>query len=99
MNIEKFEVEYWNPKNETVTTESGFTYLDKKSVVQKTEEWIGNRETIFRKFYDENNRLRYCNGSYFKFKDSETQCEYIEWLRGLSQNERFNMFYGNGVVD
>jgi hypothetical protein len=93
------KIDYWNPKNETVVTETGFRYLDTKSVITKTETWNGTKEEIFKKFYKENNSLRYCNGSYYKFKDNLLQQEYMEWYNTLSEATKFNMFYGNGVVD
>ena len=93
------KIDYWNPKNETVVTETGFRYLDTKSVITKTETWNGTKEEIFKKFDKENSSLRYCNGSYYKFQDNLLQQEYMEWYNNLSEATKFNMFYGNGVVD
>lgn len=93
------QVEYWNPRNETVVTESGFSYYDTNSVLTKTESWSGTKEEIFKKFDKENNSLRYCNGSYYKFKDNAIQEEYIKWYKSLDEHTKFTMFYGNGVVD
>lgn len=93
------KIDYWNPKNETVVTETGFRYLDTKSVITRTENWNDDKEEIFKKFYEKNNSLRYCNGSYYKFQDNILQQEYMEWYKNLSESTRFQMFYGNGVVD
>ena len=58
-------LDYWNPKNETVVTESGFRYLDTKSVITRTQEIKDTTEIgLFEQFYKLNNSLRYCNGSY-----------------------------------
>jgi len=92
-------VEYWNPKNESVVTESGFRYLDTKSVIIRVEIWEGTKEEIFKKFDKENNSLRYCNGSHYKFEDETLQTEYIAWYKSLDEVTKFKMFYGNGVVD
>jgi hypothetical protein len=92
-------VEYWNPKNETVVTETGFRYLDTKSVIIRVEIWGGTKEEIFKKFDKKNNSLRYCNGSHYKFEDETLQTEYINWYQSLDKATKFNMFYGNGVVD
>lgn len=92
-------VEYWNPKNESVVTESGFRYLDTKSVIIRVEIWEGTKEEIFKKFDKENNSLRYCNGSHYKFEDETLQTEYIAWYKSLDEATKFKMFYGNGVVD
>lgn len=93
------QVDYWSPKNETVVTETGFRYLNTSSVIQREEIWEGSKEEIFKKFYDKNNSLRYCNGSYYKFKDELIEKEYREWYDSLSESTRFSMYYGNGVVD
>ena len=92
-------IEYWNPKNESVVTETGFRYLDTKSVITKVEIWEGTKEEIFKKFNKKNNSLRYCNGSYYKFEDETLQTEYRNWYQSLDEGTKFNMFYGNGVVD
>lgn len=54
----------------------------------------------FEQFYKLNNRLRYCNGSYYKFKDLELEDKYREWLNSDDYKQKsFNLYYGNGVVD
>jgi hypothetical protein len=58
-----------------------------------------NKEASFEKFYKINNSLRYCNGSYWKFKDHSIQSEYDNWKASLPQNKAFNLYYGNGIVD
>jgi len=95
----KARIEYWNPKNETVVTESGFRYLNTNSALQKVEEWFGTEEEIFKKFYKENNSLRYCNGSHYKFEDKNLDTKYRDWYKSLDKNTQFSMYYGNGVVD
>jgi hypothetical protein len=92
-------IKYWNPKNESVVTDKGYRYLDTKSVVTETQNWEDTKEEIFKKFDKQNNRLRYCNGSYFKFEDETLNTEYLNWYKSLSENVKFNMYYGNGVVD
>jgi len=92
-------VEYWNPKNETVVTETGFRYLNTSSVIQREEIWEGSKEEIFKRFDESNNRLRYCNGSYYKFEDETLNTEYLNWYHSLDENTKFNMYYGGGVVD
>ncbi len=92
-------IEYWNPKNESVVTENGFRYLDTKSVITSIETWEGTKEEIFKRFDKGNNRLRYCNGSHYKFEDETLHTDYLNWYKSLSESNKFNMFYGNGVVD
>ena len=74
-------LEYWNPKNETVVTDTGFRYLNTDSVIIN-EVPIKFKDDIdlFEKFYKKNNSLRYCNGSYYKFKDKKWERKYNEWL-------------------
>jgi hypothetical protein len=55
---------------------------------------------IFEIFYKKNNSLRYCNGSYYKFKDIEWEKKYQDWLKSDDyKNKSFNLYYGGGVVD
>lgn len=97
----KIIVEYWNPKNVTVTTESGFRYLDTKSVVTKTEEHEvetpEDKENLFKTIYHRNNSLRYCNGSYWKFVDKSIEAEYHGAF--MRKYNTISNYYGNGVVD
>lgn len=57
------------------------------------------KEELFRKFYEWNRTLRYCNGCYFKFFDENVKAEYHEWYESLSEMTRFDMYYGDGIVD
>jgi hypothetical protein len=95
----KARIEYWNPKNETIVTKNGFRYLDTKSVITSNETWEGTKEEIFKRFDKQNNSLRYCNGSHYKFEDETLHTDYINWYKSLIESDKFNMFYGNGVVD
>ena len=99
----KVILDYYNPKNVTVTTESGFRYLDTQSVVTKSEEFEIEddeaKEGLFHLFDQRNNSLRYCNGSYWKFRDEKMDAEYRAWYRSLDHATKFRMYYGNGVVD
>ena len=38
--------------------------------------WSGDKERIFKRFYKENNSLKYCNGSHYTFKDANLEREY-----------------------
>ena len=58
--------------------------------------WSGSKEMIFKRFYKENNSLKYCNGSHYTFKDANLEREYWTWLNSLSKAKRFGMYYGNG---
>jgi hypothetical protein len=54
----------------------------------------------FEQFYKLNNSLRYCSGSYYKFKDSNWNSKYNEWLKSDDyKSKSFNLYYGNGIVD
>lgn len=95
----KIILDYWEPNDKPVVTESGFCYRDTKSVIKRQETLEGDEEKIFKAFYDKNNSLRYCNGSYYKFQDKEVEKRYFLWWNSLSDSTRFDMFYGNGIVD
>lgn len=57
------------------------------------------KEKLFENFYEWNRTLRYCNGCYFKFFDASVKAEYDKWYQSLSEMKRFNMYYGDGIVD
>lgn len=92
-------IEYWESKDETIVSESGFRYLDRTSVIKKTEKWSGNIEEIFRKFYQKNRQLMYCNESCYKFQNPEWANQYMNWYDSLGDRKTFQMYYGNGIVD
>lgn len=93
------EVEYWDIVEESRVSETGFRYRSSQTKLMKTETWEGTGEEIFKRFDAANNRLRYCNGTYWKFKEKEMQEKYIAWYKSLDKNTQFNMYYGNGIVD
>ena len=83
-NIETFKVEYWNS-----------VYKGAPSKLVKTEDWPYTRES-FELFYQKNNSLRYCNGSFYNIVDPEIEKEYREFHKEYNTIENY---YGNGVVD
>jgi hypothetical protein len=97
----KTTLDYWNPRNESVVTESGFRFLDTSSVITNTKDIEDTTEIgLFEQFYKLNNSLRYCNGSYYKFQDNQWEQKYQDWLKSPDYKAKsFNLFYGNGVVD
>ena len=97
----KATLDYWNPRNETVVTESGFRYLDTTSVITRTKDISDDTEIgLFEQFYKLNNSLRYCNGSHYTFQDMEWGQKYEEWMKSDDYEQKsFNLYYGNGVVD
>jgi hypothetical protein len=74
-------------------------YYSSKSEIKRLETWEGSKEEIFKRFDKANNRLRYCNGSYYKFEDKTMDIEYNTWYKSLSKSVQMDMYYGNGVVD
>ena len=99
--MNKATLDYWNPRNETVVTESGYRYHDNTSVITRTQEIEDTTEIgMFEQFYKLNNRLRYCNGSHYTFQDKQWERKYKEWLQSDDYKAKsFNLYYGNGVVD
>ena len=87
----KVELNYWDRVD----------YYSSRSEIKRTESIESDNEIdIFESFYKKNNRLRYCNGSYFKFVSSEWDQKYKDWLNSDDYKKKsFNLFYGNGVVD
>ena len=97
----KATLDYWNPKNETVVTETGFRYRNTTSVITDTKEISDETEIgLFEQFYKLNNSLRYCNGSYYKFQDNEWTKKYDDWRKSDDHKKKsFELYYGGGVVD
>jgi hypothetical protein len=95
------KLNYFSPSNKTIVTESGFRYTDTDSVLQRQETISGDNDIeIFEQFYKLNNRLRYCNGSYYKFISQEWENKYKEWLNSEDYSQKsFRLYYGNGIVD
>jgi len=93
------KIEYWSPRNESMVTKDGFRYRDTKSVCKEVRSWEDSKLEIFRKFDKQNNRLKYCNGSCYKFEDKAIHNEYREWYQSLDKSVQFEMYYGNGIVD
>ena len=71
----------------------------KSSPVKIQELDLPTEDDIFVEFNQLNNRLRYCNGSFYKFVLPEMQEKYIQWGKALSYGRSFELYYGNGVVD
>ena len=94
-------LDYWSPKDKTVVTESGFTYLDTKSEIKETKTIEDITEIgMFEQFYKLNNSLRYCNGSHYTWQSPKWKQKYDAWLKSEDfKKKSFNLFYGNGVVD
>lgn len=82
--MKTIKVEHWNSP-----------YKGAKSELVKTEEWLDNKESFIR-FYNENNRLKYCNGSHYCFVDPEVKDRYSIFHK---EYNTISNYYGNGVVD
>lgn len=77
------------------------SYTSCDSEIKRQEEIEGsNNIDIFEQFYNKNNSLRYCNGSYYEFQDKEWKQKYNEWLHSDDyKNKSFELYYGGGIVD
>lgn len=76
-----------------------YTSIHSEIIAQRTITAMNDIDA-FEQFYKLNNSLRYCNGSYYKFKDLEWEDKYREWLNSDDYKQKsFNLYYGNGVVD
>lgn len=89
--MEEVTLEYFDVKDRT---EIYSTKIREEKITGK------NNIDIFEKYYKLNNRLKYCNGSYYKFKDIEWKNKYNEWLNSEDYKKKsFSLYYGNGIVD
>jgi hypothetical protein len=77
------------------------SYTSTNSEIKRQEDIEAETDVdIFEIFYKKNNSLRYCNGSYYKFKDIEWEKKYQDWLKSDDYKKKsFNLYYGGGVVD
>lgn len=72
-------------------------YVDyNKSAV---EEWEGTFDDVCEKLNVINNKLRYCNGHYYKFEDKDMQSNFRIWYDLIPSARSFALYYGNGIVD
>jgi hypothetical protein len=79
------KIEYWNSP-----------YRGAKSELVRTEEWPDTEES-FVKFYDANNRLRYCNGSHYIIVDKDVEEIYLKEF--FSKHHTIENYYKGGIVD
>jgi len=79
------KVEYWNTP-----------YQGAKSELVRTEDWPDTDES-FVKYYQLNNRLKYCNGSYYKFVSDEVRRRYTEEF--FDKYHTIENYYRGGIVD
>jgi hypothetical protein len=84
-------LEYWDR----------ISYTSSSSEIKREETLTANSEIeMFEAFYKKNNRLRYCNGAYYAFKDKVWKDRYSEWLKSDDYKKKsFDLYYGGGVVD
>ena len=76
------------------------SYTSCNSEIKRTEDLSAETEdALFEAFYKLNNRLRYCNGSYYEFVAIGDTVRYKKWLENLSHARSFGLYYGGGVVD
>lgn len=57
------------------------------------------KEEVFKKIYEYRRTYRYCNDIKFKFINDSEEREYTNWHKNLSDIEKFNLYYGSGIVD
>jgi hypothetical protein len=80
----KIAVEYWSCDRGDINSRCFTkTFMEKET-----------KEEIFKEFYNKNNSLRYCNGSYWKFTDPEIEKEYEEFKKSYNT---INNYYGSYV--
>ena len=72
-------------------------YSDYKPVREET--FTGTYDKIFEQVEYANDHLRYCNGSYYKFKDETNEKLSKLWYLSISKSRSMDIYYGNGTVD
>lgn len=66
---------------------------------EEVSTWGGTMDEIFARFDRANNRLRYCNGSGFKFADPIMEQKYYTWCKIIPESRSMELYYGGGIVD
>ncbi len=62
----------------------------------RTEDWPDTNES-FEKYYHLNNRLKYCNGSYYRFVSDEVRKRYEKEF--FPKYHTIENYYNGGIVD
>ena len=89
--MEKTTLNYYNPREDDrcISVITGQETIEAETDIE-----------LFEQFYKLNNRLRYCNGSYYKWVEAEWETKYQNWLKSEDYKKKsFNLYYGGGVVD
>jgi hypothetical protein len=79
------KVEYWNAE-----------YKGAESKLVRTEDWPDTEES-FVKFYDANNKLKYCNGSHYIIVDKDAKEKYVKEF--FPKHHTIENYYKGGIVD
>lgn len=66
---------------------------------QKETTEHGTLDKIFEGIESSNNHLRYCNGSYYEFKEKSDKELYNLWRQYIPESRSFDLYYGSGIVD
>ena len=91
----KETIEYYDK-----VVQSGPVYTTKTKLIREEELSAETLTELHIKFYKLNNSLRYCNGSYYKFKDDKAKTKYKDWLNSDEYEKiSFQLYYGGGIVD
>lgn len=79
------KIEYWNSP-----------YQGAESKLDRIKDWPDTEES-FIKFYDANNRLKYCNGSHYIIVDKDAKEKYVKEF--LPKHNTIANYYKGGIVD
>lgn len=85
--------EKWNTEMELVVE----YYNDYKK--SREEVFKGTLDSIFEQLDKANNRLRYCNGSYYNLADKHYETLMMFWFKYIPFSRSFNNFYLGSFVD
>jgi hypothetical protein len=83
--MKTMKVEFWDVE-----------YKGAESKLIKVEEWPYTEES-FVKFYDANNRLKYCNGSHYIIVDKDIEEKYLKEF--FPKHHTIANYYKEGIVD
>lgn len=95
----KVKVIYHHSTRGEVVCKDGYRYI---GFIEKEEEveYEGTFDKVCERLEKANNRLRYCNGCWYKFKDEDMRKKYRYWSSLIPSSRSFEMYYpGNTVVD
>lgn len=93
----KVAVEFHSTERVTVTAKSGLIYEAERDTV-KERVFEGTFDKVCERLEKANNSFRYCNGTYYEFKDEKMRNNYRYWRHLIPFARSFDLYYPDSTV-